>query len=393
MAICSFLGNETVYEENLSLRLIRAVENVVVQNDEIEFLFYEQGSFYVRCLAAVMEVTHQYPYKHFTYTLLQAPNDDKLPCDFPRSLSCRQIPKSIIGKVVVAPVDTKNDPSSINRHKKSLRWMIGQSQFVISYIYPDFQDSLYPMYKFVMRQKGITTFNIISKETEKFIKKSIRGLSDKERLFIQKREEGYSYRKMGPIFKMSESAVRTQTINARIQLQKFALERQKILFQEQAPARPIVCSIMEYHRDTDFNPNVMEEFRATVDFLIHKFKVSLFLIEQSYCTMPFAKTIYEIVCRNPSIKVRLITHYPAPSSLPFCEIMNHKFPFDEIQNIDPHAKTVRAKILRTLKAMIDQSDFLINHSMESPIPNNINKYLIKSKHVKVIDIGDLKTKS
>ena len=50
MAICSFLGHEDVYDADIEARLQAAVNQVVAENDTVEFLLNFDRKFFYYCL-------------------------------------------------------------------------------------------------------------------------------------------------------------------------------------------------------------------------------------------------------------------------------------------------------------------------------------------------------
>ena len=68
MFVCTFLGHKEVYDKDIYEKLARAVYGLVEEHDEAEFLFYNQGTFYDLCLAAVLEARQRFPQKRISIT-------------------------------------------------------------------------------------------------------------------------------------------------------------------------------------------------------------------------------------------------------------------------------------------------------------------------------------
>lgn len=70
MAVCSFLGHRYICDPNVRLRLQAAVNQVVEENDSVEFLRYTWGSkepFYDLCLLTALRARQCAPPKSDPY--------------------------------------------------------------------------------------------------------------------------------------------------------------------------------------------------------------------------------------------------------------------------------------------------------------------------------------
>ncbi len=60
MVICCFFGHDGIYDIDLADKLKMAVNQVVEENDTVEFFLYPNGDFFRLCLLTVLKVKYTY---------------------------------------------------------------------------------------------------------------------------------------------------------------------------------------------------------------------------------------------------------------------------------------------------------------------------------------------
>lgn len=123
MAICSFLGHRELYDVDIEGRLQAAVDQIVAENDTVEFLLHDYGEFYNQCLLAAMRARSRNPQK-VTITFV---------CD--NMVKCRWIaPLYVADKVFILPKATYKSKDLTLPFKRLVRWVIQNSTHLIRYI-------------------------------------------------------------------------------------------------------------------------------------------------------------------------------------------------------------------------------------------------------------------
>ena len=61
MAVCSFLGHWSVYDADIEYRLQAAVDEVVRQNESVDFWLHPWGEFFNYCFLAVLRAKTRSP--------------------------------------------------------------------------------------------------------------------------------------------------------------------------------------------------------------------------------------------------------------------------------------------------------------------------------------------
>lgn len=160
MATCTFLGHKEVHDKDIYEKLARAVYGLVEEHDEAEFLFYNQGTFYDLCLAAVLEARQRFPQKRISITwVVPAEERERFAADLAGGRG--NLPPCVADRVA-APPPVSGSP--VTAHKKIERWTIQQSTHLISYLYFAFCAPENRQY-FYARAAGLTVLDMTSPET------------------------------------------------------------------------------------------------------------------------------------------------------------------------------------------------------------------------------------
>lgn len=70
MAICSFLGDDSrIYDVEIGSLVQAAVDQLIAENEEVDFLIHLHDGFYNRCLEAVLNAKARQP-QNVTITLI-----------------------------------------------------------------------------------------------------------------------------------------------------------------------------------------------------------------------------------------------------------------------------------------------------------------------------------
>ena len=384
MTTCTFIGHDWLYDRGLECRLKRAIRKVIRQEDAVEFLFVRtQGDFFARCLTAVWEAKRQYPEKRIAITLVKPPpckEAPPVPEAFARSLG-EVVPACLIEKTVVAPVEISQRTLPLIAGKKAMFWAIRQTDVIFSYIYFDLRESVNRQYQSA-KSGGKTIYDLTEPETRAYIKTAIKELPQQERDIIHMLNRGMSYKQIGMQQRVSSAAIadRAHAVGRKIQS---ALAGSQNLANSAAQGR--VCGIVGLSHAGLME---MEAFETAVYFLLWKCGVKTFLIEPETALTIFGRTLEQLIHKCPKAKDAVVTQYGGAAA-PDWEPAKARYapPFHDAGKIDPHTKREQVQLLRTEKAIIDRSDYLICKLDMRAGSESIRKHLEKRRDVKVLDLG------
>lgn len=209
MAVCTFLGSDKVFEkeEYIYEKILNAVYEIVRENEEVEFLFYNRYYFYKLCFKAVIEVKGHNPERKIKATVVVKQEEKE---EFLRNIEENRfgVPDCEIDNVITPPPipSPKRDADYSAVRKKIERWLIEQSDYLVSYLYPGFHEVENRHYVYARKNK-ITIYDVTSKETEECIRESMNILRERDQFIVNKINEGLTYREVGELLGISQSAV------------------------------------------------------------------------------------------------------------------------------------------------------------------------------------------
>lgn len=387
MVICSFLGNETIYDTKVRGRLMEAVERVVEENDAVDFWLYIRGSsilknthFIVACCEAVTEVKKRWPNKIILLTLIGR-------SDRSRDM---EIPICLVDRVITAPDffprQDVQDFSSVP--KKIQRWIMKQSEYIICYVYKSFYEIENQLLTSA-RASGATLYDVTDPDTAAAIVDSYRLLKERERFILKCRDEGQSLKEIGEQLGITGNGVREAERYACYKLRVMALERKAKL--EEQPETD-VCGIFGLGKETEES---IEVFRQALEYLIKKCHVTRFLILWEYCSGPYMRVLKEMSYKDRTIRLVAVTHFSRPEDMSEERKREIRFslcpPCHDTENIDTRADRRRSQVLRASKALIDRADYCICSLAGNPLEENLRKYIEKRRKPVILDLSEKDT--
>ena len=363
MIVCSFLGHETVYDTRAYERLLEAAERIVQENDEVDFWYYRLAmarksskDFFNMCCAAVLELKTRHPEKtiHFTRVIWRT-----LEPDFIASLQRHKtaIPTCLIDKVISPPpfTDPKINEDIVHISENIERWIIRQSDHIISYVYAGFS-GLENQLLDAARNGSAVIHDITDSRTAAYITKNANALCGRG---------------------LPED-------KARQRLKRMALDRLEKL-EAKAGTRTVTCSIFSLDEVTYKS---LSAFEQAVSYLIENYDAVQFNILSEYCSTGYMLILENLPRNYYSIKLVAITHSPKMQSTTkeeqrrtaqdFCP------PGHAMENIETSTEESHAQAPEATMALIDRSDFCICHLTGNP---SLQEYMEKTKRTKVLDLG------
>lgn len=267
MAVCSFLGHRYICDPNVRLRLQAAVNQVVEENESVEFLHYTWGSkepFYDLCLMTALRARQCAPQK-VTLTLVTTRSElNGHLADSPLA--------SLVDRVLPISVSADNDP--IMAMKKSLHWMAKHSTHIINGFYEDLFDTDDLALDLARRKEDVQIINITAPELERAILACSEQLPERERFIFQTRKSGCTQKETGKQLGLTVS--RIQQIERGINKQLREMLGATGLRTPIAHKKPWICSIFALG-GADYKH--LSSFADCIRFLTARYPIDQFCVE------------------------------------------------------------------------------------------------------------------
>lgn len=183
-----------------------------------------------------------------------------------------------------------------------------------------------------------------------------------------------------------QAAVRARDGRSRRRLRAGAVERMEGGRMERGPAAPLVCSIILLGRRGGELEEQKNRLRQAMGFLARRLGVSTFLVEQSNSPMWGFSQPHEGGMR---VELVVVTHYTLRDEVDWDAVRRRYLPpFTDLMNIDPETNIRWVRYLRTVKAMLARSAFVIcNVAGASPCDGRIRRCIERRRGIKILDIG------
>ena len=266
-AVCSFLGHRYICDPNVRLRLQAAVNQVVEENESVEFLHYTWGSkepFYDLCLMTALRARQCAPQK-VTLTLVTTRSElNGHLADSPLA--------SLVDRVLPISVSADNDP--IMAMKKSLHWMAKHSTHIINGFYEDLFDTDDLALDLARRKEDVQIINITAPELERAILACSEQLPERERFIFQTRKSGCTQKETGKQLGMPVSRIQQIERGSNKQLREMLGATG--LRTPIAHKKPWICSIFALG-GADYKN--LSFFADCIHFLTARYPIDLFCVE------------------------------------------------------------------------------------------------------------------
>lgn len=375
MVKCTFLGHKAVFEEDLSDKLDAAIAKVVRKNDEAEFLFFDSGSFYNLCLAAVLKAQRRYPKKQIRVILVREPKDN---------LSLSPIPMCLIDVVLQAPKfpQPKNEHDFTLNHRQTIRWTLDQCEYLISYVYPLADKDEAPYYRYA-KSKKLTILDVTEPSTMLYMSECLKARSSRDQTIVNGRIDGRTLKDIGKEVGISSSMVQQDFGAISKSLICSASDRLK----RQTENKTIACGVFSMGL---MNPQKMAMFRQVVSFLITRYRVREFKVTAEASYSNYMGILEREIEYYPDVRLSIITHYSenTPENWFQERLSAHEAFCDSLENINPSAtRTPRAQMCQVIHRIMETTDYCICNLTGTPLSRNIENHACKLGGVRLVNIG------
>lgn len=273
MAVCSFIGHGDVYDADMESRLQSAIEQVLSENEPVEFLMYSvlNEEFFNYCLMAALRTRSKYPEK-ITITLAQF------------EIHERRIPSCMLDRMISPELPERKSKDNTIANKHKLQWIIQNSSHLITCIYDKLYDSNMQIVK-VTTGKRPKIIDISNPETDLAIMESSSALmSEKEQIIFHAMNKGCTLIEAGKLIGVRRERAKQilqqgcRTIGKNLKMHCLTIKKASKSMQERT------CGLFALGKPTY---EAMLNFKFIIDFLISSFGIKSFHIEQSYAHSGF----------------------------------------------------------------------------------------------------------
>ncbi len=277
MAICSFFGHKDIYDTDIDAMLLSAVEKVIEENETVEFLVYQHGSFYNRCFLAALKARSCYPEK---VTIALVLHEDYFEGQGKYAWKkCEWIPLCMVDRVVVPPVEKticqRRDTSL--PYRQVVRWLMKHSTHLISYLYRGLFGAENRLLDRAEAMPALTIIDISRAETALDIAEHVWQMPDRERRVYQALAAGYKNQHISEQMGITNSRVSQILQRGCHRISEHLNWRYlKTLYTDKEKRS---CSIFFVDR---IPKEILKNFDEIIDFLIEVYEVRNFYLEASH---------------------------------------------------------------------------------------------------------------
>lgn len=374
-AVCSFLGHRYICDPNVRLRLQAAVNQVVEENESVEFLHYTWGSkepFYDLCLMTALRARQCAPQK-VTLTLVTTRSElNGHLADSPLA--------SLVDRVLPISVSADNDP--IMAMKKSLHWMAKHSTHIINGFYEDLFDTDDLALDLARRKEDVQIINITAPELERAILACSEQLPERERFIFQTRKLGCTQKETGKQLGLTVS--RIQQIERGINKQLREMLGATGLRTPIAHKKPWMCSIFALG-GADYKN--LCSFADCIRFLTARYPIDQFYVEAEAVQSGFMFALQQSMPLYHKIPITAVA-WDAGSSQ---DDMEYDLKADSCPPCD-RAESIGGvpaadSRIRTILELMDRSIFCICDLSASAYTQQILAHIPQTGRAILLDIG------
>ena len=266
--------------------------------------------------------------------------------------------------------------------------MIQQADYLIAYYYEDLHDTIHQQISLARRLDDVTVINLAQQDTADYIREYMGKLHEKQQTAMRLREQGATLAEIGARYQISGVGADHYIRSARRQISDQLRSRLRRQLAADGPDTPLTCGIGGLAAVPD--AETLTAFEAVVRFLVSQYGVKRILVEQLYSQSPYLLILQKLRRQHKGLRLTLVTHFDT-AIWKNNGGLRDQFTggVDNVLNLDPATRSIRAKTLRTDKQIIDRSDFfLCKLDSTGPLTESIKRYLRSPRQVKVYDLNN-----
>ena len=378
MAVCVFIGHRDILDD-VYTNLRRAAEAVVEENDFVEFkLYYSMDAYFDLCLCAAARAKQCHPAK-VTVTLLA----DQSQMEFCKQPSHYGVPDCLIERILPVTDPEPKARDIAQKVKAATRSLIGQAEYVVSYVYEDLY-SVAGHYLRLARREGKKIIDVTSGETAQRILEGAEKLSERERAVFHAERSGMSQKAIAEQLGLSTN--RTQQIIRGVEygLKKYALKHAKTELLDRKV--PVSCGIFCTGPATYES---LTRFAYNLKYLVDCFHVREFRVESSLVLSGF---MFALERQLGSLRVNYPHRIIVVTDTESDPLVLERLPVtadgaplvDAVEEVPGEQGSGRWAIVSHI---MEQSDFCICNLATAPGANHIRAYVPNTPKAVLMDFG------
>lgn len=286
MTTCSFLCQTPIVDHHFYTHLQRAVFALVREHDEIEFIFrQEHGAEKLIIFCALLEAKQAFLDKRIHISLCCSP----LRSTEERFLNC-VFPDYMYYRIYYYPfnLDDLLSSHSVSAMLRADRWLLRQTDYVISYWYPDLQADN-QAYRAVQHSRA-KIIHLTQPETLHFIHDSISRLSPEQQETKILLLAGVTQKALCEEYHVSKTTMTSRIYRISKALREFAVERMQGHHWVDVLTQPMLCSVLLESISESYVPNI----RQTVQIMLERFWQPRFYLPRR-CSQALEEIMEELV--------------------------------------------------------------------------------------------------
>lgn len=245
---CLFYGYDKIYDKELGDIVQGKIEELVAQEDALDFLFYHPSPFQALCLRCVMLVRQKNPEKRVRLIRVFNPAKDAPQGhgDWYRLAASTGFPLCFFDDVQMVqelPGKAAKNPNLFaTQQNKVERWLFQQCDYLFVYNYPNVPESDGTQIKYARSSCSATVIPLINEETLAALDRMIDGMEERERSVLQGLRDGETQATVGKRIGVSSNRVSQIAHKASLKLRR-ELESQFYILNRREEHPTYLCSL------------------------------------------------------------------------------------------------------------------------------------------------------
>lgn len=381
MAVCSFLGHWSVYDADIEYRLQAAVDEVVRQNESVDFWLHPWGEFFNYCFLAVLRAKTRSPQ---TVKICLIVSESQY-TDIMQQKS-GSIPACMIDEITMYRVEHTQYRDWMIPYRMLQRFIVQKSTYIIKYIYKKLYDTDRKILDFSENRQDTEVISVSSEETERIIIEHIGLMPEQEQHVFQKIDGGCTLKEAGAALGVGKERTR-QILHHGCAILKKSLERRRNHARATLGGQEYACGIFTLGRESYSS---MRSLQCVIDFLTSAYQVKKVYIDQRCAESGFMMILKGWYPFSSKVHVTAVT-----DAEPFSEadreedILRIRFcpPCDAVRYVGWPGMENDTDGLAAIADVIGRSDFCLFHGSAARFAEEQRRAVCQKKTVIFVDIG------
>ena len=394
MAVCTIIGHSELYDADLDVKIEKAIAAIARQNEEIDFWFHRAFDFAYTVLMAVMRAKAKYSKKKITITLVDTEIRRK-ETQWTDLFLGWNFPPCVFDRLLVPPYADElqsasegEEESSDNAHnlrvwRKIERWVLRESDYCLCYTYRELMESKTSLYQYAMRIKSLRMLDMTAPETTAFFRERVKRFPRSEYAIFCYWDQGDTLKSIGQRYGITGTAVERRLNHIRKKLRGLGQDRFKKMVPNVDARR---CGFVLTGVGTE---EECRELRSTIAYLHRNHGVREYWVKDGFLASGYYGEVKNLLERWRDSRLIVLTARGENVDELVEDAWQRGSQYCGVKYFEPGCKTPRARNLRTLKHIMDSTDYCVYSSaVESAFRDSIERH-IRGRQPKVaFDIGN-----